>query len=65
MPSVFVKSWNYIRKSNVNKTGKVIFVNANIFRELEQELLKAKKKGTKFYSPKELIKINTDSKEEN
>ena len=49
---------NFYIESNVDKTGKIILVDARIFRELENELLSAKKRGTKFYSPNELININ-------
>lgn len=49
---------NFYQESSVGKTGKIIMVPSNIFVELQDELLKMKKRGTKFYSPRELLNLN-------
>lgn len=51
---------NFYIESNVNKPGKVIILPANIFTKLEPDLLEAKMRGTRFYSPKELMQINLE-----
>jgi len=49
---------NFYMQSNKDKMGKIILVPADIFAKLQGELLLAKQKGTKFYSPKELLDLN-------
>lgn len=49
---------NFYHESGVGKAGKIILVPSKIFVELQNELLKMKKKGTKFYSPRELLNLN-------
>lgn len=45
-------------ESGVGEKGKIIVTNANIFYESNEILLEAKKRGTKFYRPNEIIQIN-------
>jgi hypothetical protein len=49
---------NFYQESSIGKAGKIIMVPSKIFVELQNELLKMKKRGTRFYSPRELISLN-------
>lgn len=49
---------NFYIESNKGKPGKIILMPASILLQLKDEFLKAKQRGTKFYSPKRLIEIN-------
>lgn len=46
-------------ESGIGKKGKIVFMRADVFNQLNKLLLNAKQRGTKFYSPVELLNLNS------
>jgi|GEM_PF-2126903 len=52
-------------ESGIGKHGKLVLIHADIFSRLESFLLVNKQSGTKFYSPSEMMRINSEMKQAN